>query len=491
MTLGVFSSFDDITYNTKPIIQSAEKICKKGVINNLNDSLPNESMEVENNQHFFSDQRKSRISYDTNYWLDSEPTEDFEDINLTFNKNNSFTEKENKKKMENVLNIKPKRSVSNHAKIIREVLKKYPHLVQRHKNIRLKITQKESKRSEGGSLGKNKVSYVVLSSDSLKTDLDNNQYLTKNIVEYGLHDNKSGPWKCDKCNLDENYLNYSLYRRHMQGVHGYKFDPRICEYCGYKATKRNILMYHMYTKHDIILPKNISFPKCNLCAYVALSESLLLKHQNNHKHNLPTKKINSSHSDSIQHVEHPKNIGNVTNSDRQIGLNDHDIYLENQNKSCKNFNKSFNSNHHNKNNQIVKKNSTNEDDQNNGNLEISNILQNDAFFHDFNSDVIVYVENNKNIDVSFDCNKNPNNDKYFLNASKINEENKIVETISENQHPCNKIYEEKDSIQTDILNKNHTFSNLNENTTKSNMEESIQYIEEETEILEYETPDDS
>lgn len=71
----------------------------------------------------------------------------------------------------------------------------------------------------------------------------------------------------------------------MQNVHNEKFDPKICEYCGYKASKRNVLMYHLYTKHDVAPPKNISFPSCEICSYVALSEAILARHKLNHKNN--------------------------------------------------------------------------------------------------------------------------------------------------------------------------------------------------------------
>lgn len=68
-------------------------------------------------------------------------------------------------------------------------------------------------------------------------------------------------------------------------MHNEKFDPKICEYCGYKASKRNVLMYHLYTKHDVAPPKNISFPSCEVCPYVALSEAILTRHKLNHKNN--------------------------------------------------------------------------------------------------------------------------------------------------------------------------------------------------------------
>lgn len=71
----------------------------------------------------------------------------------------------------------------------------------------------------------------------------------------------------------------------MKDVHGERIDARICEYCGQKASKRNLLLFHMYTKHGIQPPKNCTFPHCDRCDYVALSESLLTKHKQNHEVN--------------------------------------------------------------------------------------------------------------------------------------------------------------------------------------------------------------
>lgn len=177
------------------------------------------------------------------------------------------------------------------------MLKKYPHLVKNNKNIRLKIMQKESKSSEPSAPAKTKVSYVVLKSDHLMSNSSVSGEETKSnpAVDGG----ETGPWKCNKCDLEEEYTNYYMYRRHMQDVHEEKFDPRVCEHCGYKATKRNILMYHLYTKHNVPPPKSMCFPKCHACSYVALSETLLVRHQINHNHR-PQSRTQSSASEEVQ-----------------------------------------------------------------------------------------------------------------------------------------------------------------------------------------------
>ena len=176
--------------------------------------------------------------------------------------------------------------------------------------------QKEPKSSEPSGPAKTKVSYVVLKSDHLMStsgsagsvgtndgnssfDADEARKNRGNIGGNGVDGGETGPWKCNKCDLDEEYTNYYMYRRHMQDVHEEKFDPRVCEHCGYKAAKRNILMYHLYTKHNVPPPRSMCFPKCHACTYVALSETLLVRHQINHNHR-PQMRSTSSIAEQVQ-----------------------------------------------------------------------------------------------------------------------------------------------------------------------------------------------
>jgi hypothetical protein len=192
-------------------------------------------------------------------------------------------------------------SPANHAKIISEVLKKYPHLVRDNKNIRLRIMKQGSCQSNESETKNKKVSYVVLKAG----DGGRNRTPAKVIVKTGGRiehisnlvqpsqvtkpvsgaENTTGPWLCFSCGTNDDPINfetYYLYRRHLQDVHMEKIDARICEHCGHRASKRNLLLYHLYTKHSIPPPRNCQFPKCDQCDYVALSESLLIKHRNNH-----------------------------------------------------------------------------------------------------------------------------------------------------------------------------------------------------------------
>lgn len=171
----------------------------------------------------------------------------------------------------------------NHAKIIAEVLKKYPDLVKNNKNIKLKILGpgKSPGNKMNASTPKKPISYVVMKSDVTSPK----QMPGKSSQMQSGAENTNGPWLCHKCTDNDEPIQfdtYYLYRKHLQDVHMERIDARICEYCGLKSSKRNLHLYHMYTKHNIAPPRNINFPKCDQCDYIALSESLLIKHRNNH-----------------------------------------------------------------------------------------------------------------------------------------------------------------------------------------------------------------
>ncbi|KYQ48957.1 hypothetical protein ALC60_12012 [Trachymyrmex zeteki] len=307
IALGVFSSFDDITYNTKPIVQACDTYKKDNSLkgspdrDSKNDTTEDED---EDNQGSEKNLRDTNSDDDWNISKNYEKSEEGPSKRVRFD----LEEKENvEKPKSNHPNTDD--SINNHAKIIREVLKKYPHLVKNNKNIRLKIMQKETKSSESNTACKTKISYVVLKSDHLlATNNDENNDSKCN----GSIDAETGPWKCNKCDLDEEYTNYYMYRRHMQDVHEEKFDPRVCEHCGYKATKRNILMYHLYTKHNVPPPKSMSFPKCHACSYIALSETLLVRHQINHNHRPAATRHHALPSEDIQCSQCNQSFKNIT-----------------------------------------------------------------------------------------------------------------------------------------------------------------------------------
>nr|XP_033334479.1 centrosome-associated zinc finger protein CP190 [Megalopta genalis] len=310
--LGVFSSFDDITYNTKPIVQAPGKYKRdnspSGKCSPDRDSKI-DTTEDEEDEGNTNEKSLKEINSDDD-WSVSRCFQRGQETQPSPSKRVRFDleEKENMEKGKSSIKANSDDSINNHARIIREVLKKYPHLVKNNKNIRLKIMQKEAK-SPDNNASKTKVSYVVLKSDHLMST--NSSEETESKSNGNVDGGETGPWKCNKCDIEEEYTNYYMYRRHMQDVHEEKFDPRVCEHCGYKATKRNILMYHLYTKHNVPPPKSMCFPKCQACPYVALSETLLVRHQINHNHR-PTSRQHSAAIEEIQCMQCSLTFKDVT-----------------------------------------------------------------------------------------------------------------------------------------------------------------------------------
>ncbi|XP_076033887.1 uncharacterized protein LOC143020889 [Oratosquilla oratoria] len=225
--------------------------------------------------------------------------------------------------------------VNNHTKIISEVLKKYPHLVKDKKNIKLKILKKENYKkitSDKSKLVQSKVQYLVvregdsrssggpkiLQSVSTPVKGDNVKVTTKVVQSkrffkcpecegedstfqtyFGFkkhvnteHLNKASaildsvecvPYACYSCFVKEplEFYDYSSYQQHMKEVHS-KNEARLCSVCGFRPGRKLELIYHQYTEHSIGPPRNISFPKCDLCEHVAMTESALLKHRSRH-----------------------------------------------------------------------------------------------------------------------------------------------------------------------------------------------------------------
>lgn len=184
-------------------------------------------------------------------------------------------EKENKETKVNITTTDKGPVDMDHTKIISELLKKYPDLVKKNKNIRLKIMAKNPNSPEkGANLKQTTVSQVRV------------QLYPKESPQKVVTVNKDeGPWTCTLCsNSDERveFVLYYLYRKHMADVHNEKFDSKMCKFCGHKNNKHNMLMYHMYTKHGVKPPPAYNFPKCSQCHYIALTEGLLIKHKLNH-----------------------------------------------------------------------------------------------------------------------------------------------------------------------------------------------------------------
>lgn len=180
----------------------------------------------------------------------------------------------------------------DHAKIISEVLKKYPHLVKGNKNIRLKIVPP----SKASALAKSVLKRRTVIENKPKVEEEDSEmdYTYESdvldskeaarLIALGA-ENIKGPWICLICGTPGKALYFTSYykfRRHLVEVHKEKPIVSMCEYCGLKSGKRNYLLHHLYTQHGIPPPPTHNFPKCKQCNYVALTEAFLVKHRLTH-----------------------------------------------------------------------------------------------------------------------------------------------------------------------------------------------------------------
>lgn len=196
------------------------------------------------------------------------------------------------------IETKDSKQTSNidHAKIISEVLKKYPHLVKSNKNIKLKIlntpankTQIKTNKKQRNSpvhhyKGRDiKIETAEPTDYTYETDVLDSKEAAR-LIALGA-ENIKGPWICLICGTPGKALHFTSYykfRRHLVDVHHEKPVPTICEHCGLKSAKRNYLLHHLLTKHGVEPPPSYKFPKCNLCNYIALTEGYLVKHKLTH-----------------------------------------------------------------------------------------------------------------------------------------------------------------------------------------------------------------
>uniref|UniRef100_A0A1Y1KMM1 Centrosome-associated zinc finger protein CP190 n=1 Tax=Photinus pyralis TaxID=7054 RepID=A0A1Y1KMM1_PHOPY len=287
-TLNVFGgSFDDISYTSKPLMTKSDEpkpstSFDSNDSNRLSPCYDDASLDTDDMKDYVKEQR-IRSGLTDDYYdggdelgarnsLKRKSTQD-----QTPSKKVRFntSEKENQKGPK--ISITPTGKLTSdvdHTKIISEVLKKYPNLVKKNKNIRLKILSK-----------RDNVPTPVALEQVMKPILK--KKILSPVIGAKVNDDKGdeGPWRCSLCSTPEepvDFVLYYLFRKHMADLHHEKFDSRMCKYCGYKTNKSNLLIYHQYTRHGVKPPPQYKFPKCNSCPYIALSESLLLKHKMNH-----------------------------------------------------------------------------------------------------------------------------------------------------------------------------------------------------------------
>ncbi|XP_058117932.1 centrosome-associated zinc finger protein CP190 isoform X2 [Anopheles ziemanni] len=271
----------------------------------------------------------------------------------------------------------------DHAKIISEVLKKYPHLVKKNKNIKLKIMQKgvpaattSISQAVGGSTssastkGGAPTKMEIRTATPLKQDMSMVRKASANIrseqakpaatgsgssvagakpgapktidaktmhalIAKGA-ENMTGPWLCLRCGINGRPIsipNYKAFRNHLIVKHKERIDPRICEHCGFKAEHRNPnLLYHWYTEHKI--KSALKFPECDECDYVAMNASALQKHEEEHhtsgemQHCIYCNKVFAKEMELYYHMKEQHKQRALT--DGVLDFTDDDEYQEEQ-----------------------------------------------------------------------------------------------------------------------------------------------------------------
>ncbi|XP_034833673.1 serine-rich adhesin for platelets [Maniola hyperantus] len=298
------NSFTNISYGSKPLMVHPETVTKQYAPKRINlfDEGSSTSRFMSGSANDIVECRK--ISTNESIFLD--PLGDSVQDESTFQSTSHSDPKDNSLLFDQILEnksskitIETKNSAQtqnlDHAKIISEVLKKYPHLVKSNKNIKLKIlnttkTKKTNSTTEEKAKSKHETPDFTYESDVL------NSKEAAKLIALGA-ENVAGPWICLICGTPGKALHFTSYynfRKHLVEIHNEKPIPSICEYCGVKSQKRNYIVHHKLTKHGVPAPPAYHFPKCNHCSYIALNEALLVKHKTNHildkafKYNLPS-----------------------------------------------------------------------------------------------------------------------------------------------------------------------------------------------------------
>ncbi|XP_020279551.1 centrosome-associated zinc finger protein CP190-like isoform X2 [Pseudomyrmex gracilis] len=296
--LEIFSSFDNIRYDMKPFHQVSNVHGNKSYIRKCSldkkskNNMIQKNVEKEKSKKNLTDTNLGNESISKNVQQSQDkPSE------KTYSRV-SPEEKENIKKLKLDLQPNNEDSVNNHANIVKEVLKKYPHLAKNNSNIRVKIMQKKANSSDSKTC--TKTSYVLFKSEYLLRNNNNDENLNRD--DDNNDNSEKGPWKCNKCNFDKEYTNYDMFRRHMYDVHEKKYllSEKTCQYCDYKTKKQDYMICHLYNEHKIPLPEDVSFYKCHVCSYVAVRELPLLSHMMKYNHR-PTAKSHAPSSEEIQH----------------------------------------------------------------------------------------------------------------------------------------------------------------------------------------------
>lgn len=186
-------------------------------------------------------------------------------------------------------------SKMDHAKIIGEVLKKYPHLIKNNKNLKLKImpnsgttqTQKIVVKKEEDEVPQKPIAQPSTRTATSNTVTQKPLGQPKKIDSKTMHslialgaENTTGPWLCLRCGVNGRPISipsYRGFRRHLINTHREKIDAKLCEHCGYRSSDVRDLHFHVQVDHQIT-STSFTFPRCEYCAQFFVTNTVLHKH---------------------------------------------------------------------------------------------------------------------------------------------------------------------------------------------------------------------
>ncbi|XP_060527303.1 centrosome-associated zinc finger protein CP190 isoform X2 [Cylas formicarius] len=279
------SSFDDISLTSKPLWTKEEEQQRAGT------SV--EESRVEISQKSISDdlvtENKVNVAYDDAAQQSlNQKRKAEQQVARISPKRVKVSEKENA--TETTINVKGKNAADlDHTKIVSEILKKYPGLMKKNKNIRLKIMTKPDAATKTSAAVPNNKPKAEEKSRNVKENKAENAAsppIPKRMESYVKKVSDDGPWICMKCFGDSDrpeFVLYYLFRKHMTDVHNEEFDSSLCKYCGHYCPTDVTMAFHLFTKHGLKPPASITFSKCPKCPFIAISPERMTLHIPNHQ----------------------------------------------------------------------------------------------------------------------------------------------------------------------------------------------------------------
>lgn len=239
------------------------------------------------------DDNASDPDYDADQYFEEENDDSEDEANKSFKNSQSGVVKQTTTKQITVNDCSG--GNLDHAKILGEVLKKYPNLVKNPKNIKLKIMQKPSHPNSQQTTAivrvvkqenstPSKPGVITRQAGPLMTQPKKIDAKTMHELIRMGPENMKGPWLCLDCGSGGRPISiptYKKFRAHLINIHKQKIDPRICEHCGLKPAKRIELIQHQLLAHNINPPADVPLFRCTTksCTFVAQKEDMLMKHK--------------------------------------------------------------------------------------------------------------------------------------------------------------------------------------------------------------------